>query len=164
MGMFCSFLHRHLLLSTRSLTSLSRFQLGYSPAAIRLSYSTLVMAKRKRTQPQEELEPSVIPSTPTRPKRTTKSPRKKAVDDSWDPYGGATAAGVEADDPGSLLTDLDDEFSPTKGKKGGAKRTRKKKSDEPVVYTEKEIPPVEKKVTQFRGTRHIQDGLKDYAV
>ena len=109
------------------------------------------MAKRKRTEQQEEDEPSAIPSTPTRPKRTAKSPRKKTADDSWDPYGGATTAGLEADDPGSPLTDLDVEFSPTKGKKGGVKRSRKKKSDEPVVYTEKEIPPVEKKVTQFRG-------------
>ncbi|KAI0089018.1 UV-endonuclease UvdE-domain-containing protein [Irpex rosettiformis] len=104
------------------------------------------MPKRKRSQPQEPSTsvPTPEPVTPTRPKRT-RSPKKSAIDNSWDAYGGAFVADLERED--SPLTDLDGDVSPKK--KGG--RKRKKKNPEPVVYTEKDIPPVEKKITQFKG-------------
>lgn len=108
--------------------------------------SNIAMTKRKHAEPVIETEPisPAGPATPTRPKRT-KSPRKKATEEAWDPY-----ASTGANRGSSPLTDLEaeDELSPSK-RKGGK---RKKKTDEPIVY---DIPPVERKVTKFKGTQPL---------
>ncbi|KAI0701982.1 UV-endonuclease UvdE-domain-containing protein [Cytidiella melzeri] len=105
------------------------------------------MAKRKRSETASAVvvpAPLQQPTTSTRPKRTRQSPKKKAVvDDAWDPYGEASVP-LDSEAEDSPLTDLD-ETTPEKNKKGGK---RKKKNTEPVVY---DIPPVERKVTQFKG-------------
>lgn len=145
MCMSCSLFRRLILcgsLASRTRQLSTTLTLSYSTATT----SSPIMPKRKRTQAEVPHTPVPIPvpvpgSTPTRPKRT-RSPKKKTVaEESWDPYGDPQEA------KGSPLTDLDAESSPKKGKKGGGKR----KVKEPVVYTEKEIPPVERKFTEFKG-------------
>lgn len=145
MGMSCSLLRRLILPVANSFrTKQLSTALSYST----VTTSTLAMPKRKRTQQEVEMTQTPIPvpvpvpgSTPTRPKRTRSPKKKTVVEESWDPYGDSQVA------ESSPLTDLEAESSPKKGKKGGGKR----KAKEPVVYTEKEIPPVERKFTEFKG-------------
>lgn len=147
MGMSCSLLRRFIVSNSFRTKQLST-ALSYST----VTTSTLAMPKRKRTQQEVEMAHAPVPipvptpgSTPTRPKRT-RSPKKKVAEESWDAYGDPQEA------EGSPLTDLDVESSPKKAKKGGGKR----KAKEPVVYTEKEIPPVERKFIDFKGAFYLR--------
>lgn len=137
------------LVAHTSLTP-AKLQRHFAASLQRRSISWLSpMAKRKRTE--GEIAPTVAVEVETTAVIISRPKRKRAVkkkEEAWD-YPSAD------DGNESPLTDLEHEESPKRTKRKGS---RKKKTDEPVVY---DIPPVKHKTTEFQGKSicHVMSGV-----
>ncbi len=127
---------------------------AYSASRFRAASTVSVMPKRKipevssafnvaESSSSTQATADGVPETPVR-RRSTRTKKQKVSDDAWD-----YPVSFEESSPLTALSDVDSSPKNLSGKKIAKRR---KKNDEPVVY---DIPPVERKHTNFKGTHLV---------